>query len=149
MAFRLTEHNKFALRWIAAMTGEQQTAVVEHLINERAVWLSKSHNTNWLEMFHPSEAVRTLNIMALPTFKPSTQEQRIKLFVDTHAVFFFADKAHKIPHAVRATMLWEGIMERVKKWEATRSDSHWLVAKDLAAELKKHGEPVPDGGGRW
>lgn len=150
--FKLSDRSRFALRWLMAYEGSRDmTTLLEDIIEARVDEVSKRERTptHWQTLFHPDEAVATLSLFGLARYRPTPAERLVHHFVVSHPMFFFEDEAQTRPHRQRAMILWPRIKELAAMWEEKKGDDHWCAAREMAAELKKHGEPVPKSGGRW
>jgi hypothetical protein len=152
--YKLSDRARFALRWLMAHeSARDRTALIEELVEGRADDVCKQRNIapHWLTLFSPhNEGISTLRLFALPNYRPSSAERAQHHFVMQHAPFFYDDDQQTQPSVQRVTILWPRIKEYQKLWQAKRdTDGMWIAAKAMAAELKKNGEPVPKGGGRW
>jgi hypothetical protein len=142
----------FALTLLSRQTGVEEGVLLEQMITEwsndrlTAAALGK----HWLELFDPEEGVARLRCFALPRYRPSRDEERIKAFVDAHATFFYDDKG--LPYRERVAVLWPNratIKAYANAWFQTRTEDVHGVAKEMAAALKKAGASVPAGRGKW
>jgi hypothetical protein len=142
----------FALKWLSAHRGGRElTEVLQDLV-ERAAdeACTRAKISSWQTLFSPLDpAVNLLVLFALPNYRATTPERPLFHFVSHHAVFFYDDAEQTKPSRTRIAVLWPKVQEFRKLWERDRVDDAWCAAKAMAAELKKHHEPVPKGGGRW
>ncbi len=150
--FKLSDRTRLALRWLKAHERRtNNTQLLEELIESRAdeVCEQRKIKRHWSTLFSHDAGITTLNLFGLPTYTPTVPERSLHRFVVTHAPFFYADDEQTQPSMQRAAILWPRVQEYLAQWERERAGDQWCAAKAMAAELKKHGEPVPKGGGRW
>lgn len=134
-SFRISERHRFALRVIARTKKESDSIALERAIEELADALPLSRA--WSELWDVEESVRTLNLWALPQFKPATDEHERFAFVGAHPQFFWADKARHTPHRARAIVLWPHLDDLVEQWRLTKYEEYHAAAKEMAKWLRK------------
>lgn len=130
---RLSGRLKFAIQLIAQQEGRKQTSVVEEAIESRATELKLG--VPFDELYDEDEGVRTLRLLALPSYRPSEEQREIKAFVAQHGPFFYTDKSSKIPHRTFVSVLWPKLQHYLHAWNEERHTNHWIAAEQMSKAL--------------
>lgn len=144
-SFRISPKHLFALRIVARQSGVSDATAFEHTVERMADETKLSRH--WVDMWDEEESVRTLNLFALPEYRPaqvavrgarkSIAEAELRAFCFAHAQFFWADKARTTPKRAFAVVLWSHIEELAEQWKKNRDDDYHVAAKQMATLLKK------------
>jgi hypothetical protein len=127
---------------MARTGGEPESTAYERAIE--CLVAQRPLSRDWREIWDRRVAVANLNAYALPEYKPSTarsgggqsEADRVE-FIFSHGAFFYSDKGMTIPHAERASVLWEHLDELVAEWVSKRKTDYHVAAKRMATILKK------------
>lgn len=154
-SFRLGRRERFALRLLSRQTGVEPNVLIDRLIREEAdrVLAGGSElGKHWLALYDPEDSIATLRLLSIPRYRPDEEDEKIRAFVNAHAVFFYSDAEQLVPHGERCAVLWPNrttIKRYAQAWFKTRERDVHGVAKDMAAALKAAGASVPPGRGKW
>jgi hypothetical protein len=152
--WRVGGRERFALKLLSRQKNTDEAVLLEQLISASANedLTASVLGKHWLELYDTEPGVAALRCFALPRYRPSPKEERIKAFVLAHAPFFYSDEERQVPYRERVVVLWKNektIASYAESWFRTRADDVWGVAKVMAADLKRAGASVPAGRGKW
>lgn len=148
---KIGEKHKFALRLIARIKGDSMGATMEKVIEDTAAALEIGRS--WTDLWDEEPSVATLNLFALPEYKPTKQVQKaiglkdestVRAFVMAHTDFFYTDDSLAYPRRKFAVVLWPHVEQLSKEWKQTRDDDYYGAAKQMLALLKKALPTDPD-----
>lgn len=135
---RFDEHTRFALNLLAKQQGKKYVTIIEDAIQSLAKEMCQRELGQPLSvLFHPHEGVRTLNLLALPSYRKSPDEEELRIFVLAHKEFFYADDKGKVPNLGLVMTLWDQIEHYRELWREKRHENYWVAAEAMEAHLKK------------
>lgn len=141
-SFRLSPKHRWKLQVTAALRSRSMddliAEAIDHIGREVAAELGPN---SWDTLWDEEEAVRMLNVYAMPVYVPRAagggegNEADLLKFLFAHAQFFWSDKERTTPHRARAIILWPHRWELEKLWRTKREDKGYHVAAEKMAEL--------------
>lgn len=143
---RLDDLSTFARDLVCSQTGMSQTKALERGLQLQAesLTLGLPAGVSWADLYDANPGVLTLRLFALPGYKRSPDEERLRTFVFTHREFFYVErKGALVPHREYVAELWPHLPRYRATWESQMHDDYWAAANEMRADLKKHGLTPP------
>jgi hypothetical protein len=143
---RLDDLSTFARELVCSQLGMSQTKALERGLQLQAeqLPLGLPPGVTWADLWDASEGVRTLRLFALPGYKRTPDEERLRTFVFTHREFFYAERRGAlVPHREYVVALWPHLPRYRATWEAQMHDDYWAAANEMRADIKKAGLTPP------
>lgn len=137
-SFRFEPLTDFALDLVARQRTQKRAAV----IHDAVIALGKQVADDELgqslaTLYHVHEGVRTLNLLACPSYKTTPDEDDLRAFLVAHKEFFYADDKATVPSVALVTTLWDQLEHYRQLWREKRHDNYWVAAEAMEARLKK------------
>ena len=148
LSLRLDPKTRFILEFISRAKGQSITVVVERAIKETAdkVGIGASNEfapSTWTDFWDADEGIRTLKLLACPSYSTTYEEDEIRLFTLDHWEFFYLDSTGNTVRRAYASMLWPNIAKYLKTWQSTRSEDYWAAGKQMAEDLSRASVAAP------
>ena len=154
LTLRLDPRVRFAMEFVARVTGQSITKVVETSLVRYADGV-KSGDKNWRGFWNVSDGVRELAFLFEGKSFRTYEEDLLKDFVERHDLFFTVDLTQDtldtlaLPFSERldpdkVDVLWPDIQKYLNLWEETKATDHWAAAKAMGSALKKAGLYAPE-----
>lgn len=135
---RFDPQTSFALNLVAKQRGQKKANVVEQAILDLAKKIAEKELGQALtNLFHPHDGVRTLNLLACPGYKRTSDDEDLRAFILAHKEFFYSDAAASIPNVGLVITLWDDIDKYRELWREKRHENYWVAAEAMEARLKK------------
>lgn len=148
ITLRLDPKTKFMLEFMSRVQGRTITAIVEHAVRDAAnssgVQDSYGDTKTWAAFWDASEGVRTLNLIADPSYPTNFEEDELLAFAQAHWEFFYTTASMDRPRRAYLDVLWPRVEEFLSIWQAQRHEDYWAAGKAMAAALSSAKLQGPD-----
>ncbi len=136
-SIRISPATRFALDWIAAVSGMGIGDAYAHAIAVTAEKLEHDGH-RWSDAYHPHECVRWLRMFLFGlASKEDTLEQLKTALVSAHKPFFFRkDKGRWVVDEQKAYVLWPHMIALISHWDKRREFDAWATGEKMAEILR-------------
>jgi hypothetical protein len=138
LSLRIDPKIKFILEFVARMRGQSITTVVERAIREAAnnVCVGEGESEkNWADFWDADEGVRTLRLLADPSYPSTFEEDQKREFAKVHWQFFYTDSNAKFVRAAYVRILWPQFQDYMETWVNERRHNNWAAGDAMKEAL--------------
>jgi len=146
LSLRLDPKTKFILEFVARITGQTLTTVIERAIRTSCgeVTIGRDHLVEWDYFWDPDVGVRTLKLLAFPDYPSTYEEDELRRFTKAHWEFFYTHPKSGGPRRAYVEILWPKIEEYQRVWRDQRDSNYWAAGAAMAADLSAAQLKVPN-----
>lgn len=148
LSLRLDPKTKFMLDFMSRVQGQSITTVVERAVHKVAAEVSLSpfehDGKTWSSFWDASEGVRTLNLLAEPSYPTNFEEDELLAFAKTHWPFFYTSDRATTPRRPFVDILWPKIEVYLGLWRDQRQTNYWASGEAMRADLEAARVAAPE-----